>query len=76
MTGEPVTDDLLHEVVRMVVFAADNAVIGKAFRTRAEETRAAVMEAFRCAMGNGVIRVTPRDEWPEYIALSPPYEPL
>lgn len=68
--------ELLNQVIHSAMFAADDAVIGQAFRTRAGEIRAAVTAAFELAAGNGLIRLTPRDEWPELIALSPPYEPL
>ena len=66
--------ELLSEVIRCAIFAADDAVIGETFRTRADEIRAAVTAAFELAAGNGLIRLTPRDEWPEYIAMTPPYE--
>lgn len=66
-------DELLAEVLRSAMFAADDAVMAGGFRTRADQTRAAVTAAFRLALGNGLIRIVPRDEWPEYIALDPPY---
>jgi hypothetical protein len=70
------TRALLDEVVRVTIFAADEAVAGRPYRGRADETRAAVTEAFRCALGNGLIELVPQDRWPEYLALSAPYEPL
>jgi len=67
---------LLDEVISATTFAADEAVMGRQHRTRADEVRAAVTEAFRCALGNGLIELVPQDRWPEYLALSAPYEPL
>jgi hypothetical protein len=50
----PPSDALLDEVIRAAVFAADDAVLNRQHRTRAEEVHAAVTEAFRCALGNGL----------------------
>jgi hypothetical protein len=67
-------NDLLRDVIRNAMFAADQAVIGGTFSTRAEATRAAVTAAFELAAGNGLIRLTPREDWPEYISLTAPYD--
>lgn len=66
--------ELLTDVIHHAMHAAGDAVIGKTFRTHAEEIRAAVTAAFELAAGNGLIRLTPRAEWPEWIVLQPPYD--
>lgn len=68
-------DELLSKVVSYAVFAADKVAIGGGFATPADATQAAVTEAFKLALGNGLIRLVPQDEWPEYVALDPPYDP-
>jgi hypothetical protein len=61
---------LLDDVVNTAILAADNAVIGHTFPTRADEIRTAVHAAFRLAARNGLVTLTPREQWPEWIALT------
>lgn len=71
---EKTFEDLLHHVM----FAADDASINAKRRggqTPHEITTMSVREALKCALGNGLISVVPRGEWPEWIALEPPYKP-
>ena len=68
------SNPLLGEVLRSAMFAADDAALRGGYLTHAEETRAVVRAAFELALGNGLIRIAPRDEWPTYISLDPPYE--
>lgn len=63
----------LDRLVSAVDFVADLVVVDGTFRSRAEETRAVLHEALRCALGNGLIQITPVERWPEYLALTPPY---
>lgn len=72
-----VDGDLFEALLHNLMFAADRAAIDATGRgaTGAERTKAAVREALECALGNGLLTVTPREEWPEYIAMSPPYKP-
>lgn len=44
--------------------------------THATVIDAAVRTAFACAIGNGLIQLVPRDQWPLGIAVHPPYDPL
>ena len=67
-TAEPLT-----QVLRLVMAAASHAVIGRTFPAHVDETRAAVTEAFRCALANGLIEIVPPERWPEYVAMTPPY---
>jgi len=69
--------DLFEALLHNLMFAADAAAIETSQRgaTGAERTKAAVKEALECALGNGLMTVTPREEWPDYIAMSPPYKP-
>lgn len=66
--------ELLDDVIRNSLFAADRAVIEGTFRTHADVTRAAVKAAFELAAGNGLIRLVPQKDWPEWIRLDPPYD--
>jgi hypothetical protein len=72
-----VDGDLFEALLHNLMFAADAAAIEASRRgaTGAERAKAAVKEALECALGNGLLTVTPREEWPEYIAMSPPYKP-
>jgi hypothetical protein len=65
---------LLNEVVRLGTVAADRMMKGQ-HSTAAEATEAAIREAFACALGNGLIRFVPREEWPDWWAFDPPYKP-
>ena len=72
--AESAFEALLHHVM----FAADTASIDAKMRgghTPHQITTMAVREALRCGLGNGLIAVTPREQWPEWIAVDPPYEP-
>lgn len=62
------------DVIRNAMFAADTAAINTN-GTGAAKTRAAVTEAFKLALGNGLITITDPDTWPDYVALDPPYDP-
>jgi DNA-binding GntR family transcriptional regulator len=59
--NEPAATDL-DELTRWGTFAADEAVIGVAFATPADLTRAAVRAALRALMANGLIVPTIPDE--------------
>ncbi len=74
---QDVDRDLFDALLHNLMFAADRAAIEMSQRgaTGAERTKAAVKEALECAIGNGLLTVKPREEWPEYIAMSPPYKP-
>lgn len=41
--------------------------------TAAEMTRRQLRAALELLIGNGLIRVVPTDEWPEYVVMDPPY---
>lgn len=62
------------KLVGLVVGAADRAVLtGAHHATGAAAMRAGLRAAFECALANGLIRIVPEGEWPNYIALDPPY---
>lgn len=69
--------DLLKSLMRNVQLAYDVAAIDaiNAGKTNAEVAKAAVREALLCAEGNGMITITPREQWPEWIVSDPPYHP-
>lgn len=70
--------DVPHNLLRAAVMAADSVAIDARQRpgvTNADITRAVVREAFACALGNGLIQVVPQDQWPQWIAVDPPYSP-
>jgi hypothetical protein len=74
----PEQDDVFDALLHHVMFAADTASIDAkrhGGHTPHVITTLAVREALKCALGNGLITVTPRDQWPEWIAVDPPYEP-
>lgn len=73
--SEPTTD--LDEVMRVVMHAAHRAAIDARVRgeVNAAITHHAVHEALRCGVANGLIQLTPRDTWPDWLAVDPPYEP-
>lgn len=66
----------LDQVIRAVIFAADEAALEGDHRTSADLVRDAVRAAFECAIGNGLVQIVPPTQWPQYIAMTPPYEPL
>lgn len=49
------------------------AAAGDPRATAADITNAAVRAAFELALANGLITLVPRDQWPPYISLNPPY---
>jgi hypothetical protein len=63
----------IDELVQNGCLAADVVVIGFD-GTGAERTRAGLRRALECLIGNGMIEVKPRAEWPEWVAIDPPYE--
>jgi len=63
----------LDRLVQLGSMAADNVAIGFV-GTGAERTKASVREALQCLLANGLIQMTPIDQWPEYVALDPPYQ--
>jgi hypothetical protein len=67
--------EVLHSLMRNIQMAYDIAAINavNAGHTKAVVAEAAVREALLCAEGNGMITVTPREEWPEWISSTPPY---
>lgn len=69
--------DVLNSLLRNVQLAYDVAAINAINygMTNAEIAKAAVREALLCAEGNGMITITPREEWPEWIVSAPPYHP-
>lgn len=73
--SEPMTD--LDEVMRVVIHAAHGAAIDSRARgeVNAAITRHAVHEALRCGVANGLLQLTPRDTWPTWFAVDPPYVP-
>jgi hypothetical protein len=79
MTTEPADDfiETCAALLELVRLAADIAAIDaiNAGKTSAEVTRLAVAEAFKCALGNGLIVVVDRELWPDLIASGPPYKP-
>ena len=69
---------MLEDLLRLILHAAHSASINAKMsgdQIPASITRKAVTAAFECALGNGLISITPEDEWPEWIAVDPPYEP-
>ena len=64
--------ETLDRLVHCVILAADRAAIATP-GTRAKQTRAALTEALKCAISNGLITVTPPGDWPDYIVVDPPY---
>lgn len=63
------------DVLRHAVFAADAAAM-QPHNTEMSRTRAIVKAALECLEGNGIIQVTPQEDWPEWIAVDPPYIPF
>lgn len=72
MIDPEVLDALLRNVQLAHDIAAINAI--NEGKTNAEVARAAVREALLCAEGNSLITVVPRDEWPDLITSTPPYQ--
>jgi hypothetical protein len=70
MSGEEEAAELLH---RCVGGAADLVAVGHINDTRAVMVANAVRAAFACALGNGLIKVVPEEEWPMFIVSTPPY---
>jgi hypothetical protein len=70
-----VTDEPLDDLLRLVMGAADTAFLDaqRVGGTGAECTRRAVEEAFRCAVGNGLVALVPSDRWPTWVVVSRPY---
>lgn len=63
---------ILDEITQQGCFAADEAILsGGRGATAAGQTRIGVRAALRMLLANGIITVTPRDEWPEWVASGP-----
>lgn len=63
----------LADVIHNAVLAADAVAIRRDYPTEAARTRAVVARALEFAVGNGLVTVTPRDQWPEWLAMDPPF---
>ena len=76
-TTQPGERSVLDDLLRAVQLAADTAAIDgrRADKTYAAITGDAVRAALECAIGNGLIDVVPRERWPQWIAVNPPYNP-
>jgi len=67
-----IPDDTLKNLVRNACLSADVVAVG--FQgTNAEKTRAILTRALEALEANGLIRVTPIEEWPHFYFLDPPY---
>lgn len=71
------SDKHLEQVIQSACFAADSAFIDaqQAGGPAVDWVRAAIVAAFEFAAGNRLIEVTDQKTWPEYLAMSPPYDP-
>ncbi len=67
------SDEDLKALVEFASEAADRVALSCTMMTAASRTRAQVQAALEMAIGNGLITITPRDQWPEWIVLDPPY---
>ena len=65
--------EVLVELVRNACFAADRTAM-LPWRTDAAKTKAIIQEALMLLIGNRLITVVPREDWPEFIVLDPPYD--
>lgn len=65
--------EVLTELVRNACFAGDRQAM-LPWRTEAARTRGIIQDALLLLIGNRLITVVPRDEWPEFIVLDPPYD--
>ena len=59
-------------LVRNVRFAADNAWLDGAGETNMSRVRRVVEESLQFAIGNGLIKIVPQEEWPSpWLGLEP-----
>jgi hypothetical protein len=65
--------ELLDKLTRNGKLAADRVVIGIGSNsTQSERTRIAVRAALRMLIANGIITVSPIEQWPNLVLLDPP----
>lgn len=62
----------LADMVQNATLAADPVAAGHP-GTSPDATRAIVERAVGFLLGNGIIEVKPRAEWPEWLVLDPPF---
>lgn len=70
-----IDEELLETVIANSMFAADMVAINDHMLIGAKEARKLVTQAFRLAVGNGLITLVPHERWPEFIALNEPFDP-
>jgi hypothetical protein len=65
----------LEHLVSRAASAADMVAFTPEFQTMtgAEQCRAFLQRGLEALIANGLISVTPMDEWPEYFVSTPPY---
>jgi hypothetical protein len=70
-----VSENLIDMLVQNACFAADSIVLSSVNRnqTSAEMTRRVLQRALEMLIANNLIKITPVEDWPEYVVLDPPY---
>jgi hypothetical protein len=66
-------EELVDELIQNAVLSADS-VACLDYPTGAQRTRAIVKRTVESLIGNGLVSVTPRSEWPRWIVLDPPFQ--
>lgn len=57
-----------HACIAADVVAMQPTMVG------ADRTRAIITRALEALLNNGLIQVTPEDQWPQWFVIDPPYE--
>jgi hypothetical protein len=73
--SEPVDEELLGQLVQATIGAADMAALNRPRATAADQTRAELAAALRCAVRNGLITITRPADWPEWVSQGPEDDP-
>lgn len=60
------------DLIRNACFAADTVAIGFT-GTGADKTRAIIERALEALEANGMIKIIPEEEWPQWFIPDPPY---